>query len=129
MASNTLLDISTVPFERVITFSMISLISLADAAEESARLLISSATTANPRPASPARAASMEALRDRRLVWAAMDSIAWIAAPISLMAELVSLIFSVIASMASTDSLALEYTDFMQAVASLLATLMVLEAL
>jgi hypothetical protein len=33
----------------------------------------SSATTAKPRPASPARAASTEALRARRLVWKAIE--------------------------------------------------------
>src|SRR4029453_840845 len=37
-----------------------------------ARLLTSWATTAKPRPASPARAASIVALRARRFVWPAM---------------------------------------------------------
>ena len=40
-----------------------------------ARLFTSWATTAKPRPASPARAASMVALRARRLVWPAMSRI------------------------------------------------------
>ena len=41
----------------------------------SERLLISFATTANPFPCSPALAASMDALRERRLVWSAIDCI------------------------------------------------------
>ncbi len=41
----------------------------------SARLLICSATTANPLPASPALAASMEALSASMLVWAEMELI------------------------------------------------------
>jgi hypothetical protein len=40
-----------------------------------ARRRTSSATTANPDPALPARAASMAALRERRLVWWAIPSI------------------------------------------------------
>ena len=39
------------------------------------RFLISSATTANPLPASPALAASMEAFKAKRLVWEVMLSI------------------------------------------------------
>ena len=41
----------------------------AASADSLASLLISSATTANPLPASPALAASIEALRESRLVW------------------------------------------------------------
>ena len=47
-------------------------ISLAVSEDSVARLPISSATTANPLPASPALAASIEALSARRLVWAAI---------------------------------------------------------
>ena len=49
----------------------------------SARPLTSSATTANPRPCSPARAASIAAFRARRLVWAAMSSMTATILPIS----------------------------------------------
>ncbi|GBU20127.1 hypothetical protein R80B4_00001 [Fibrobacteres bacterium R8-0-B4] len=55
--------------------SIISAVFLAASALSIARLRTSSATTANPLPASPARAASTAALRARRLVWKAMSSI------------------------------------------------------
>ena len=51
------------------------LISLAAAAERCARLRTSEATTAKPRPCSPARAASTAAFSARMLVWKAMPSI------------------------------------------------------
>ena len=51
------------------------LMSLAAAALRLARLRTSEATTAKPRPCSPARAASTEALSASRLVWKAMSSI------------------------------------------------------
>src|SRR5436190_2864860 len=51
-----------------------ALISLAAAADRCARLRTSAATTANPRPCSPARAASTAAFRARRLVWNAISS-------------------------------------------------------
>ena len=51
------------------------LISLAAAAERCARLRTSPATTAKPRPCSPARAASTAAFSARILVWKAMPSI------------------------------------------------------
>ena len=43
--------------------------------ESSASFPISSATTANPLPASPALAASIEALSESRFVWVAMEVI------------------------------------------------------
>ena len=50
------------------------LISLAATAERCARLRTSLATTAKPRPCSPARAASTAAFSARMLVWKAMPS-------------------------------------------------------
>ena len=52
-----------------------SLMALASAAVRCARLRTSVATTAKPRPCSPARAASTAALSARMLVWKAMPSI------------------------------------------------------
>src|SRR5690606_41931729 len=49
-----------------------SWMSLAAAAERWARVRTSAATTAKPRPCSPARAASTAAFRARMLVWKAM---------------------------------------------------------
>jgi hypothetical protein len=45
-------------------------------------VLTSAATTAKPRPASPARAASMVALSARRLVWRAIESMLVAISPI-----------------------------------------------
>ena len=58
------------PAETLRSLSLISdPISFVEAALRSASLLTSSATTANPRPCSPARAASMAAFSARRFVW------------------------------------------------------------
>ena len=59
-----------------------------------ASLPTSLATTANPRPCSPARAASMVALRASRFVCAAMSSIVATISPISWALTLVYLIVS-----------------------------------
>ncbi len=67
---------SFVPSVVLVTESVISsLISLAALAERCARLRTSPATTAKPRPCSPARAASTAAFNARILVWNAMPSI------------------------------------------------------
>ncbi len=66
------------------------LISFAAAAERWARVRTSLATTAKPRPCSPARAASTAAFSARMLVWKAMPS----------MTEMISAIFFDEASMA-----------------------------
>ena len=55
------------------TWPMIWEICSAEEALTSASFLISSATTAKPRPASPALAASMAAFRESRLVWSEMS--------------------------------------------------------
>ena len=59
-------------------------ISVAACWVSSASFLTSSATTANPRPCSPARAASIAALSASRLVWAAIRVIVSTIAPICL---------------------------------------------
>ncbi|OIQ65869.1 hypothetical protein GALL_525680 [mine drainage metagenome] len=65
-----------VPSAVLLTESVISsLISFAAEAERCARLRTSPATTAKPRPCSPARAASTAAFNARMLVWKAMPSI------------------------------------------------------
>jgi hypothetical protein len=64
------------PASTLSTLSLIScLISLAACALRCARLRTSPATTAKPRPCSPARAASTAAFSARMLVWNAMPSI------------------------------------------------------
>ena len=91
------------------TLPTTSPISLAASTERSASFLTSSATTAKPRPASPARAASMAAFKARRFVWSAISSITSRILPIScerlprpLMTRAVFSMFSEIARMPST---------------------------
>ena len=68
-ALDTLSVISTLTLELAISSLTSWLIWSVDFLDSSARTLISSATTANPLPCSPALAASILALRARRLVW------------------------------------------------------------
>ena len=65
--------LATVALDSVWAPSITLAMSAADALERSARRRTSSATTANPRPPSPALAASMAALRARRFVWSAIS--------------------------------------------------------
>lgn len=58
-----------------VMFSMISVVTFVSSAHLRARFLTSFATTENPLPASPALAASTEALRDKMFVWNAISSI------------------------------------------------------
>ena len=80
--------------ESSISFSVISSICLADSLDCSASFCICEATTANPRPCSPALAASILALSERRLVSSAIDVIILIAALISSTDLLVVLVLS-----------------------------------
>ena len=67
---------------------MSALISLAAVAERPARLRTSVATTAKPRPCSPARAASTAAFSASRLVWNAISSMTPMMSAIFLLAAL-----------------------------------------
>ena len=74
--------------ERALAIS--SAVSLDAAAVLPAKLRTSSATTAKPFPALPARAASTAAFRARILVWKAISSIFLTICPISLEVEVIS---------------------------------------
>ena len=67
---------------------MSSLISLAAWALRPAKDRTSLATTAKPRPCSPARAASTAALSARMLVWKAMPSMTWMMSAMRLLLAL-----------------------------------------
>ncbi len=93
ISSSVLPDSSTsvLPSSTFATLSWISaLISLAAVAERPARLRTSVATTAKPRPCSPARAASTAAFRASRLVWNAISSMTPMMSAIFLLASLMS---------------------------------------
>ena len=93
---------------------MRALVALAAWSDLAARLRTSSATTAKPLPAVPARAASTAAFRARMLVWKAMSSmvlrillISWELSLISAMASIISCILLLHWVMLSPTSLAL----------------------
>ncbi len=90
------------PASTLSTLTPISdLISRADSALRCARLRTSVATTAKPRPCSPARAASTAALSARMLVWKAMPSITPV---MSAMRRELALISSIVATTCATTS-------------------------
>ncbi|BDG60868.1 hypothetical protein caldi_19580 [Caldinitratiruptor microaerophilus] len=63
-------------------FSIRPAIFLAEAAHRSASRRTSSATTANPHPRSPVRAASLAAVSASRFVYSAIPEISWVVSPI-----------------------------------------------
>ena len=81
--SDTRLTISLPSWTEVMELSISSLVALAAWSDLVARFRTSSATTAKPLPALPARAASTAAFRARMLVWKAMFSMVAMILPIS----------------------------------------------
>ena len=96
--------VCTLVFELSMSFSIMFLIFSADSVDWSASTRISSATTAKPLPFSPALAASIEALSERRLVWLAISAIRSVALRISSADWFVSIVCLCISS---TDTLVL----------------------
>ena len=79
------------PSDTLLTLSLIStLISLAASALRCAKFLTSDATTAKPRPCSPALAASTAAFNASKFVWKAISSITPIMSAIRLDEALIS---------------------------------------
>jgi len=83
-----------------------------------AKFLTSSATTANPAPASPARAASTAAFRASKLVWKAISSMVLMIFPVSSLLLLISRMASAISCICP---LTLETTSSASAIRDLAA--------
>src|ERR1035441_2111758 len=79
----------------------------------SASLRTSVATTANPRPCSPARAASMLALRASMLVWSAISSMTPVMAPMASLARPSSSILVAVAWLAASSCWMVATVDWM----------------
>ena len=97
--SDTFFTISLPLCTEVMDRSISSLVALAAWSDLVAKLRTSSATTAKPLPALPARAASTAAFNARILVWNAIFSIVAIIFPISWEAPEISSMASTISSM------------------------------
>ena len=93
-------------------------ISLAEEEDRSASFPTSSATTANPRPCSPARAASIAALRASRLVWSAISPITPTMPPIRSLEAAIASIASTALPTASAPPAALPIESFAEPLTS-----------